>query len=651
MLDRAIDHELGLRTLRAKLPQNDTNSRGRLSALEARLRDNLVSKSKYGPTPINQADYAHIIENLDRLSEEKLGVSYAKLCSSPQIQIPLPPSWWKRHSKVFIIACVITVCIVLLAFVFINIIWPYIHKKSLSQIYPCEFVQAQSAIVNGLGAEPWDNACVGISDGTVTAFDMSLNLTGKLPARTSQQMQSTYVALKTSVIQDLHDGKYDDAYNAYLEQFATWDKSAPLATYDPETLIYLNNAEIMRDHPTSYVTLVITTAFPSNPGGSRDLLQGIYILQNEALRQSICITASCPQLRVLIANVGADPADAARVSEQIVIVSKNDKTFKGVIGWSLRSAYEENALGILEQSHIPMISPTISDDQLTSPFLFHIAATNAQQAQIAANYAAKNHTYQRIVVLYDRDDAAYSANLAQDFKTYSQKVVDAIQYTEGNAALIQSAVATALRQDDNPDTIYFAGYSYDLGALLKALPCNTTYCPKVLGGDALYVLGNYNQFAKANYNRLRFTAFASPDEWSFANSQVKLSEPPNSTFVEDYQNAFDPQTLDPRQALLGTYGWGRFDADVMLSFDAASVAIYAYGQTVGNVNLSLEQALTTIKGANACEGLTGLFDFQDGQVPHKAVVMLAVSSGGYTHPVSISDRSQLSMTQHLCSHR
>jgi hypothetical protein len=164
----------------------------------------------------------------------------------------------------------------------------------------------------------------------------------------------------------------------------------------------------------------------------------------------------------------------------------------------------------------------------------------------------------------------------------------------------------------------------------------------VLGGDALYILGNYNQIAKTNYNRLSFTSFAFPDEWSY----VHLTGPANSRFFQDYASTFDAKDIDPKQLMLGSYNWGRPDADVMLSYEAASVAMYAFGKISDNV--SMKQALEGIQGANACQGITGRIDFQNGQIANKAVAMLTVDSTGHTHMASISDSDQLSSQPTSC---
>lgn len=531
--------------------------------------------------------------------------------------------------RMAVMVMAVVLCVLMLEGVFFGILQVVNRKNALPQVhvhtYPCNFAPTAAAInAQGIGAqpEPGGAACMGISDGALTAFDFS-----------EQGRPRGYSAFKRQVMALLAEGRYDDAVHL-------WKTSLQRAPNDAETQIYLLNQQIIANK-SPYITLVVTTIFPLKLGGSRDILQGVYVLQQEALTS--CVIKGCLRLRLLIANAGDVPSDAITVSQQIIQAAQHDKTIKGVIGWPY-SSYAVQATNVLGQAGLPMISPTASDDSLSgqSPYFFRIPGRNSQQAHVAARYAAQQLGARRIVVFYDPADA-YSNSLARDFwqdGTVANDVVDKENYTTRDAASLQQAWNRA--KNYSPDLVYFAGYPEDVSLLpVDFPPCpdaSSPSCLKLLGGDALYVLGNYTQANHINYNRLRFTAFAFPDEWL----SVGFGNPP---FFSDYAIDLDPDRLHP-----GAYGWERPDADTMLAYDAVGVALYGYKLSQDD-RVSLQQGLASITGTRACQGITGRIDFHNGDVPDKAVVMLTVDALGHTQMAPIGDqfyKDQLSYNLPFC---
>jgi eukaryotic-like serine/threonine-protein kinase len=281
----------------------------------------------------------------------------------------------------------------------------------------------------------------------------------------------------------------------------------------------------------------------------------------------------------------------------------------------------------LNAAKIPMISSTASDDQLSgqSQYFFRIAPRNLAQAHIEALYAHQKG-YQRIVVFATQDDS-YSTSLAADFSqdsTISASIIDTKYYHLNNRDSIKSAWDAA--QKEQPDLIFFAGQASDVSSLLSNLPpcpdAALPSCLKVLGGDALYVLGDYSHAGSINYNRLSFTSFAFPDEWAAAH----FSNPP---FFGNYARTFAADETHSNQ-----YGWERPDADVILGYDAVGVVLYAHNLDAQN----LLAGLNKITGHQACQGISGRIDFQNGDPVDKAIVMLTVSAEGLTKMAPMSDQ-------------
>jgi ABC-type branched-subunit amino acid transport system substrate-binding protein len=327
------------------------------------------------------------------------------------------------------------------------------------------------------------------------------------------------------------------------------------------------------------------------------------------------------KVRLLIASSGDSTQNVTQVASQIVQLSKTDKTFIGVMGWPY-SGLAYAAVPIFAQAHIPMVSETASSDQLSgaSQYFFHVNPTNKAEGIAGAQYAQKTLGAKNVAVFSDSSDL-YSQSLGNDFTrqfTADGGTAFQVSYTRGQASTIQSAVQQALQQ--KPDLIYFAGYSDDVSSLLTALnQANAPASLNVLGGDALYILSGYQG---VSLSRLRFTAFAYPDEW---DAQGLGSRKP--AFFSEYANDFDPN----HQHTTGSpYGFTRPDADAMLAYDATATMINAVAtaaKTSTNVTMSaVESALKQ----TAFQGVSGWITFdQNGDPVNKALVVLTVDSQGH----------------------
>ena len=205
-------------------------------------------------------------------------------------------------------------------------------------------------------------------------------------------------------------------------------------------------------------------------GLGRDDLQGAYVAQKEYNDGSKLPNGV--KVRVLIANTGSKSKNVQQVAQQIVQLSQTDKTFAGVMGWPYSDqAYE--GIKVLGGASIPMVSQTASSDVLSgvSPYFFRVAPSNNIQGTEGAQYA-RNSLHASRVALFDDQANLYSQSLAQDFsrefRTDGGQVVVEEQYTVGNTSNLGDLLRDALKQ--NPDLIYFSGYSSDVSTLLVNLP-------------------------------------------------------------------------------------------------------------------------------------------------------------------------------------
>jgi ABC-type branched-subunit amino acid transport system substrate-binding protein len=350
-------------------------------------------------------------------------------------------------------------------------------------------------------------------------------------------------------------------------------------------------------------------------------LQGAYVAQKE-YNDSAKLPGGL-RVRLLIANTGNDALYAKSVAQQIVQAAQTDKTIVGVMGWPY-SSRTTNAVGILAAAHLPMVSESATSVSLTgiSPYFFRVAPPDTAQATVGARFAEQTLHAKAVALFVDTADT-YSTSLAdaftQTFTADGKRIVVTEKYTEGQTGNLPKLLQDAL--DHNPDLIYFSGYSSDASVLLANLPTTGQFANVlVMGGDGLNQ--QYSDTARPQLGRVRFTSFAYPDEWTILG--LTAQEP---AFFREYPEYFNPGG-QPRSS---PYGFTRPVNDVMLAYDATMALLegcrIAFTK-VGNKFTpdDLRQALTTIKGAQALQGVTGQIAFgSDGNPIDKEVIVASVT--------------------------
>jgi ABC-type branched-subunit amino acid transport system substrate-binding protein len=474
-----------------------------------------------------------------------------------------------------------------------------------------------------------DGECIGLSYGAF-AFDT-----------TSNAESGSY---KTQAAQALLNGDVNQAE-------ADWDQANRADSSDAEALIYKENQHVLElstsQHYPSVTIVILTTLTASEENqksiaSGRDDLQGAYVAQIEHNKNF-----RLPLLRLLIANTGGNLAYAPQVTAQIIRAIHQDPTIVGVMGPPQSRAEAIEAVKMLGQAHIPVVSSTASSDTFTniSPYFFRAAPPNKYQVTVGVHYA-EQILHARNAVLFEALNDNYSQNLATDFREqFQQRDGHRILQTETyNAAdanvsnIIQEKAGHACSY--NPDLIYFTGRSDEMIRLLNSLnPCGKNNDVKIMGGDTLYQLtsapnSGYPPYA---YNRLYFTAFAYPNEWAQAG-QAQFQP----SFFNDY-----PQDFDPGQhyAAAPAYGHTLANSHVILAYDAMNTLLSAISAATLNALRTntarftpedLRVALTHIQGQQALQGASGIIDFgrvQNGDPIDKVVVMLRVDEHGKTELV------------------
>lgn len=481
---------------------------------------------------------------------------------------------------------------VLFLLVLVGILYPFLFLRGGSHITTQQNPGLGIGVVKAVGGE-----FIGLSDGSY-AFDTNRS-DGILKGQATDRLRA---------------GDVNGA-------MALWQQALTVETNDPETLIYLENQRVLASG-SPYITLVVGTMVTGTHAdiGFSDL-QGAYVAQKE-YNDSAKLPGGL-RVRLLIANTGNDALYAKSVAQQIVQAAQTDKTIVGVMGWPY-SSRTTNAVGILAAAHIPMVSESATSVSLTgiSPYFFRVAPPDTAQATVGARFAEQTLHARAVALFVDTADT-YSTSLAdaftQTFTADGKRIVVTEKYTEGQTGNLPKLLQDAL--DHNPDLIYFSGYSSDASVLLANLPTTGQFANMlVMGGDGLNQ--QYSDTARPQLGRVRFTSFAYPDEWTILG--LTAQEP---AFFREYPEYFNPGG-QPRNS---PYGFTRPVNDVMLAYDATMALLegcrIAFTK-VGNKFTpdDLRQALTTIKGAQALQGVTGQIAFgSDGNPIDKEVIVASVT--------------------------
>ena len=174
---------------------------------------------------------------------------------------------------------------------------------------------------------------------------------------------------------------------------------------DPETLIYLNNAQIGQQK--SY-TIAVVVPLSTQPSSSEEVLQGVAQAQNQ-VNQSGGINGV--QLKVAIATDNSNPEVAKQVAKALV----DDPTVLGVIGHGT-SDTTLAAGKIYESGELVAISPISSAVELSgfSPYVFRTMPSDQLPAKQLGNYMVTQLKKRKAVVFFN-STSAYSKSLKDEF--------------------------------------------------------------------------------------------------------------------------------------------------------------------------------------------------------------------------------------------
>lgn len=185
-----------------------------------------------------------------------------------------------------------------------------------------------------------------------------------------------------------------------IEAFANGDRKSSIEHFqkslllnpnDPETLIYLNNAQA----GDRFFKIAVSVPIGSNPNVSQEILRGVAQAQDEINKQG---GINGKKLLVEIVNDENKPEISRQVAEQLV----KDSQVLAVVGHNASDA-SLAAAPIYQKGGLVMVSPTSFANNLSGigNYIFRTVLTTKVTATALANYTVKTAKQTKIAFCYD----------------------------------------------------------------------------------------------------------------------------------------------------------------------------------------------------------------------------------------------------------
>jgi branched-chain amino acid transport system substrate-binding protein len=321
------------------------------------------------------------------------------------------------------------------------------------------------------GLSPRPNSSSSNSNGSPTANSSGSNVPAKERLSVGDRL-----LLSEAASPEKQAGIAAIAANDWTNAVANLNASLRANPNDPETLIYLNNAEI-GDRPSYTIAVAVPTATAAN--SAAEILRGVAQAQQQ-VNQAGGINGV--PLKVLIASDDNDPTTATAIATALV----NDASVLGVVG-HFGSDATLAAAPVYQQGGVVMVSPTSTSVQLSEQgdYIFRTVPSDRFTATALARYML-NSLQKRSAVVYFNADSAYSNSLKDEFATALA--------TEGGQVLTEIDLsdssfdaASTIKQaaQQNAEALVLLANTATLDQALQVVAVNRGQLP-LLGGDSIY---------------------------------------------------------------------------------------------------------------------------------------------------------------------
>ncbi len=219
------------------------------------------------------------------------------------------------------------------------------------------------------------------------------------------------ILLKTDTSPEKQAGVIAYEQGKYQEAIAWFEKHRQIDRYDPENLIYLNNAQLeVQKRPFDTIAAAVPLNNPRDGGDAgKEILRGIAHFQTEINDQ---VSVSGRGLRVLIGDDANDGQQAQQIAKRIV----KQPDILGIVG-HYSSDSTRNALPTYQDAHLVLISPTSTAQTLAedSSIFFRTVPRDEVNASALAQYLFHQLKQQKVALFYN-PNSAYSRSLQEQFR-------------------------------------------------------------------------------------------------------------------------------------------------------------------------------------------------------------------------------------------
>ncbi|MCC0178442.1 amino acid ABC transporter substrate-binding protein [Waterburya agarophytonicola K14] len=190
---------------------------------------------------------------------------------------------------------------------------------------------------------------------------------------------------------------------------------------DPETRIYLNNAQVAHQKPIKVAAIV---PIGSNLDVAQEMLRGIAQAQTELILQGV-------KLQIQIVN----DENNTEIAEQVAKALVKDSEILAVIGSNASNASLAGAK-VYQQNGMVMITPTSTTEELSNfgDYIFRTAPTNQEMADALADYVVNIAKRRNVAICFDSQ--------APDNVTFKDAFIPALIARGGNYVNTQCDFAT-----------------------------------------------------------------------------------------------------------------------------------------------------------------------------------------------------------------
>jgi branched-chain amino acid transport system substrate-binding protein len=294
----------------------------------------------------------------------------------------------------------------------------------------------------------------------------------------------------------------------------------------------------------------------------------------------------------------------------------SDPLIAGVIG-TLNSSVAQQVAPVLAKASIAQISPANTNPTLTRgqdpvkspkrvwPTYFRVCTTDSVQGPFAADYAAKQAGFKKVITVHDKKTYGQGlvAAFADQFKKDGGQVVSAKTINAGDRDFGQIAGEIAAAK---PDFVYYGGEFPEAGPLSSQLH-DRGFAGPLFGGDGIFDAGYIKGAGPKSANDLATSVGAPTTKLDTAKQ-----------FVSDYK--------------AGGYKED-FSAYGAFAYDAANILIQAMSKGLegaGDVKAALPKIVEALGQTSNYQGAIGTTTFDEfGDTSNKVLTVYKVEGGDW----------------------